>query len=106
MDEQLCIQCRELIGHRRSYSWVSREEHYSDITQFIIGDLINRQVSLHKYLLNMTLRTVNCMNSLLIVSYDNGTLYELPTLSIIRTYDDFILKSCAVNLYRIRFSLA
>lgn len=49
MDEQLCIQCRELIGHRRSYSWVSREEHYSDITQFIIGDLINRQVSLHKY---------------------------------------------------------
>lgn len=49
----------------------------------------------------MILRTVNCMNSLLIVSYDNGTLYELPTLSIIRTYDDFILKSCAVNLSHI-----
>lgn len=45
MDEPLCIQCRELIGNRRSYSWVSREEHHTEIAQIIIAELINRELA-------------------------------------------------------------
>lgn len=53
MNERMCIQCREVIRNRRSYSWTSREQHYTEITQIIIADLMNREVSALLYFISI-----------------------------------------------------
>ena len=49
MGEQVCIRCREPVQGRRTYTWTSTEQEFSDIKSIILSSTDSKSIILSSY---------------------------------------------------------